>query len=192
MIFKARWQSLSRTLRAELAEALGAAADRVAGHMAVGPRIQFVADVVATRSGQRLAGVPPVLAPGMVADQLRGASAAVGEGLAAAAAAVEAGLACPEGLASAVGEYNDALATARQVLADHGVVPVPDGRAALLDRLRELAVNADREPMRTAAAAIGAAERAARRPRRAQSSRCAARYRSGRVGPGGRLAEACA
>jgi len=154
VIFKARWQSVSRPVRAELAQALGTAVARMAGHLTVGPRLQAVAVVVAARSGQLSAGAPPSLAPGIAADLLSAAGATAGQAVAAAASALEAGLPCAEEIVVAVGEYNEALAAARQAVADHGVEPVPDGCEALLAALRKLAANADREPVRTAVASF--------------------------------------
>ncbi len=160
VIFKARWQSLSRPLRAELAEALGASAARLAGQRAVGPRLQAAADLYTARHGIRSAGTAPALAPGLAADLLLSSRSAAAAALALADGAVAGGLTCPDELAPAMAEYNQALAAARQVLADHGA-PAPDaGVDELLAGLRALAANADREPLRAAAAAFADIEQA--------------------------------
>lgn len=158
VIFKARWQSLARPLRAELAEALGGAAVRLAGHRVLGPRLQAVATADAARSSQRPPVAPPALAPGVIADRLVAASDAADEAVATAVAALDLGRPCAEELLLAVAEYNEAVAAATQVLADNGVDLLPDGRAELLARLHELAANADREPLRAAVAAFAETE----------------------------------
>jgi hypothetical protein len=154
VIFKARWQSLSRQARAELAEALGAAAARLAGQLQVGPKLQAAADAYKARHGLRAAGTAPALAPGMAADQLRAAGQAAAEALAGADTALRAGRPCPDELAPAVTAYNQAMATARATLADHGTAAPAAGLDELLAGLRTLAANADREPLRAAAAAF--------------------------------------
>jgi hypothetical protein len=154
VIFKARWQSLSRQVRAELAEALGAAAARLAGQLQVSPRLQAAADAYTARHGLRSAGTATALAPAMAADQLLSGRRAAAEALAGADAALRAGRPCPDELAPAVTGYNQAMAAARATLADHGT-PAPDaGLDELVAGLRALAANADREPLRAVAAAF--------------------------------------
>ena len=153
VILKARWQNLPRSVRSELATALGAVADRLAASGEVSARIAALAAAFTAIAGQRRAprSGPE---PGVLAELLATATTVADATVEAAMAALSQGRPCPEDLPRAVREYNEAMAAARQLLADAGVDPLPEGRSAILAGLEEMAAAAAREPVRAAVAAL--------------------------------------
>jgi hypothetical protein len=153
VILKARWQNLPRSVRSELATALGAVADRLAASGEVSARIAALAAAFTAIAGERRAprSGPE---PGVLAELLATATTVADATVEAAMAALSQGRPCPEDLPRAVREYNEAMAAARQLLADAGVDPLPEGRSAILAGLEEMAAAAAREPVRAAVAAL--------------------------------------
>jgi hypothetical protein len=146
VILKARWQNLPRSVRSELATALGAVADRLAASGEVSARIAALAAAFTAIAGERRAprSGPE---PGVLAELLATATTVADATVEAAMAALSQGRPCPEDLPRAVREYNEAMAAARQLLADAGVDPLPEGRSAILAGLEEMAAAAAREPV---------------------------------------------